>query len=262
MRLALQTGAVGQPGPLDWQQVGPGIETGELPVLVEGREVDRILLTRLDPERYRLIARNAPAGQHDVGGWIKILGAVAAVNGSYYALKGTPDTPFLSDHTLLGPQDYDARHGALVVDAKATRIVDLAHRKWQDAFKGADDALVSYPLLVGGDPGDHQIAASDWLANRTFVATDRAGLIILGTTKDAFFSLARLSEFLKSAPLDLVSALNLDGGPVACQATVIEGYDRRFCGHWETRVYGSTMELLTWWYGSWGLPIVLAAVPR
>jgi hypothetical protein len=79
---------------------------------------------------------------------------------------------------------------------------------------------VSYPLLVG--PGPSRIQADHrWLANRTFIANDAAGRIILGTTKEAFFSLDRLAAFLTAAPLDLTLALNLDGGSVACQAVSV-----------------------------------------
>ncbi|MEJ1976062.1 MAG: phosphodiester glycosidase family protein [Acetobacteraceae bacterium] len=145
------------------------------------------------------------------------LGAAFVINGSYYSRRGTPDTPFLSDGALLGPADYDATQGAFVASSATAGIHDLAHETWQTAFRAADNALVSYPLLLGPNPPDRQIKASRWLANRSFVGQDGAGKIILGTTTNAFFSLARLAAFLRTAPLGLTSALNLDGGPVACR---------------------------------------------
>ena len=72
-----------------------------------------------------------------------------------------------------------------------------------------------------------------WLANRSFVAQDETGRIVLGTTKDAFFSLDRLAAFLREAPLALKLALNLDGGPIACQAIALKDFKRDFCGQWE-----------------------------
>ena len=101
-----------------------------------------------------------------------------------------------------------------------------------------------------------------WLANRSFVGEDGAGRILLGTTKEAFFSLDRLATFLKAAPLGLTVALNLDGGPVACQAVKIPDYRGPFCGRWETQKKGDQIKLLGWRFGTWALPVVLAVVPR
>ncbi|MEF3129980.1 hypothetical protein OS035_00685 [Rhizobium sp. 268] len=50
------------PGPLVWQEPETGFEVAELPVLADGREVDRILLSRIDPARFRFVTRNAAAG--------------------------------------------------------------------------------------------------------------------------------------------------------------------------------------------------------
>ena len=97
--------------------------------------------------------------------------------------------------------------------------------------------MVSYPLLLAPDGSSRVQADARWLANRSFVAQDRTGRIVLGTTVDAFFSLERLASFLRAAPLDLVVALNLDGGPVACQAVMSESVRRDFCGKWETAVH-------------------------
>jgi hypothetical protein len=139
----------------------------------------------------------------------------------------------------------------------------LHHENWKDLFKTARYAFVSYPLLVA--PERYRVkSGARWLANRTFVGQDRSGFIILGTTTDAFFSLERLALFLKEAPLDLVLALNLDGGPVACQGISIAGYVRDFCGQWELNDEGGKLRVLSSVTGQRraGLPIVLAALPR
>jgi Phosphodiester glycosidase len=123
---------------------------------------------------------------------------------------------------------------------------------------------VSYPLLIGADGTSRAGADTGWLANRSFVGQDRAGRIVLGTTADAFFSLARLADFLRAAPLDLALALNLDGGPVACQGIAVAAYRRDFCGKWEFRLDGDQPMLLTGLFGTrrWALPVVLAVLPR
>ena len=191
------------------------------------------------------------------------LDAILVTNGSYFSHYGTPDTPVLTSGIFSGPRAYDAKHGAFVASRSFVGIRDLAEGDWREAFRSANDAMVSYPILIGVDSSSRSRSGAKWLANRTFVAQDQSGRIILGTTKDAFFSLDRLASFLREAPLELRLALNLDGGPVACQAIKLKSFERDFCGQWETAAHNGEVKLLRPLVGNrrWGLPIVLAVLP-
>ena len=105
---------VAHAGEIIWRAVATGFEAGELPVVADGVEVDRILLARINPARFRFVVRNAPAGNKELSDWMTDLAAVFVINGSYYSPRGTPDTPLLSAGVLSGPADYEARHGAFV----------------------------------------------------------------------------------------------------------------------------------------------------
>jgi hypothetical protein len=251
------------PGPFSWREIRHGFEIGELPVNAERQEVDRILLARIDPSRFRFEVRNSPAGNKDLDEWMRSLGAALVVNGSYFSKQGTPDTPFLSGGVLSGPATYDATYGAFVASKISAQVVDLANTRWKAAFQGADDALVSYPMLIGSD-GNSRAKPSDWLANRSFVAQDVDGYIVVGTTVDAFFSISRLADFLHQSPLKLKTALNLDGGPVACQGISLDGFVRDQCGKFELRHVDGHFEWLGPMLGQqrWALPIVLAVFPK
>jgi hypothetical protein len=261
VNLALN-GKTGQPGPLTWAEPRPGFEVGELPIMVEGAPVDRLLLARIDSARWRFSVHSAPAGDHDLDVWMRELGAALIVNGSYFGPKGEPDTPFLSNGVVMGPSRYRASHGAFVASADGANVVDLKGRNWRAAFEGKTDAMVSYPLLVD-ENGLSRAKASQWLAGRSFVGQDRSGRIIIGTTTDAFLSLDHFADVLRSAPLDLATALNLDGGPVACQAIDLGVYHRRTCGPQEVQVNGDKVRLLrTFLPGDWALPVVLAVASK
>ncbi len=265
MRLALRDPVPAvRAAPPAWRRLAEGFEVAEMPVLAGEAEVDRLLLTRIDPRHFRLIARSMPAGNREVQDWMRALGALLVVNGSFYDRYGRPDTPMVEDGRRLGPDDYQATHGALVDDAAGTRLVDLRGKDWRTALAGGRDGVVSWPLLLAPDGSSRAAGDARWLANRSFLAEDRAGRILIGTTSDAFFSLRRLAEFLRDAPLDLVVALNLDGGPVACQAVSLAGYRRDFCDLWETQTTEDRIRLLRWplWWRRFGLPVVLAVVPR
>ena len=101
MQLALtQPLPVALTGLMVWRQPEPGFEVADMPVLVDGREVDRIMLSRIDPARFRFVTRNAPSGDIRIDEWESILpNAVLIVNGSYYDKHDRPDTPFISEGT-------------------------------------------------------------------------------------------------------------------------------------------------------------------
>jgi hypothetical protein len=115
---------------------------------------------------------------------------------------------------------------------------------------------------VGDAPGATAVVAARSQCTKCAGPQKSAGRIIIGTTTDAFFSLDRLARFLIAAPLDLTLALNLDGGPVACQGIALNGYARKTYGRWEARVEGDRVQLLTWPYGTVDMPLVLAVFPK
>jgi hypothetical protein len=262
IRWALRDAPSASSGKLEWRMIREGLEAGELAVMADRSEVDRIFLVRIAPEKFRFEVRNERSGNLNLDAWMTSLGAAVVINGSYFAPNGEPATPVLSAGRLLGPAAYDARAGAFVASTIFASVRDLAMQTWQDAFDGARDAMVSYPLLVSAD-GASRVAVSQWLASRSFVGQDVDGNIILGTTLDGFFSLDRLPSFLRQSPLRLKLALNLDGGPIACQGISLDGLERRACGKWEIRADDARVRNLV--YNSLErptLPIVLAVFPK
>jgi hypothetical protein len=148
VRLALGVPPTANPGGFEWRMIKSGFAVGELAAIAGDREVDRIFLARIDPARFRFEVRSAPAGDRNLDAWMARLRAALIINGSYYSRRGAPDIPILSAGTLMGPKTYDAKAGAFVASAGFVGIRDLAQLSWQGAFKGALDAMVSYPLLL------------------------------------------------------------------------------------------------------------------
>lgn len=80
-------------GEFQWAQRADGLETAEMPVLADGHEVDRVLLVRVDPGKYRFEIRNAPAGHSNASAWMSELHAVVVTNGSYFTRSNTHRRP-------------------------------------------------------------------------------------------------------------------------------------------------------------------------
>jgi hypothetical protein len=251
-------------GPLEWNEIRHGFEVAELLVLVEGAEADRVLLARIDPEHYRFAVLNDPRGSKHLDDWVRQTGAALIVNGSYYSRAGIPATPVVSGGRLSGPSDYVSKHGAFIAAAGRAAIRDLTKEDWRTLFAGAEAGIVSYPLLLAPDGSTARAPrGSKWLANRSFIGEDQSGRVIIGTTKGAFFSLDRLADFLKASPLELTAVLNLDGGPVACQAIRLGSFERKSYGRWEMQVKdGKAKVLPPWPFGTAPMPLVLAAFSK
>ncbi|MDC7683190.1 phosphodiester glycosidase family protein [Asticcacaulis sp. BYS171W] len=265
MRLALtHSKAPVTAGTLVWRQVAPGYEVAELPVLMNGKEVDRVLLNRIDPKLYVFSVQTQPHKRWTISDWERELPTAALiVNGSYFGHDRLPDTPTISNGMVMGPQRYDARAGAFRADTNGATTIDLTTGAGgMPDFAGAENAFASYPLLIGDDGAPHIKRPSEWLANRSFVAEDHEGRIIVGSTQTAFLSLTRLADFLVAAPLGLKRALNLDGGPVACQSVRVGGYRRHHIARWEAQVTGPKVNLLNWAVGEADMPVVLVATPK
>lgn len=263
VRLGLRTPPPrAEAGALVWRELAPGLEIGELPVMADGEEVDRLYLTRIDPTRYRFEIHTD--ANNDLNAWMSELNPTAVINASYYDNKNGPATPVRIGGRYAGPADYDARHGAFVASTASASIVDLASTAWRSAMDDSETALVSYPLLLDAD-GGNRAEESRWLASRSFIAEVQGGRIVLGSAPEGFFSLYRLGEFLRRAPLDLQFVLNLDGGPVACHGVNAGGVTKLVYGHVELQSDGVGMPLRVL-PGSQvfrsPMPIVLAVFPR
>ena len=258
MRLSLAEAPVAEPGAVTWRKIEPGFEVADLDARVGGRVVDRIRLVRIDPALFRFEVKTAFRGDMTLDDWMTSSHPVMVVNGSYSDRHGRAATPLIGDSILQGPGDYDAKGGAFISRKGSVSVLDLRSADYRVAFAGASDAMVSFPLLIA-DGRTHVEHPSRWLANRSFVGQDRLGHIVIGTTDDAFFTLDRFARFLLNAPLDLMTALNLDGGPVASQGVSLNGFERRIYGRWEAQVVADQVKLLVWPYGSVAMPVALMA---
>lgn len=246
-----------------WTTRAAGLETGDIELSIDGRWVDHLSLCRIDPRRYRFGVHWDGSRSRTVEDWQRALGAAVVINGSYFLPDGAPQTPLRMDGHAAGPPRYTSIHGAFVAGDEAA-ILDLRGTNVFAAIAPFPEAMVSYPLLVDEAGQVRAPPAVEWLASRSFVALDRDGRVILGTTRSGFFTLRRLGEYLKTSPLDIRVALNFDGGPVASQMVKTPTFERVVVGTAEITDGGDVARAFYQAHrrSHWKLPIVLAATPR
>jgi hypothetical protein len=250
-------------GKIDWTTRAPGLDTADLDLHVNDEVVDHVVFVRLDPRYYKFSVHYDPTGSRTAEDWQRELGATVVVNGSYFGQTNVPLTPLRSAGKSLGPADYQSDHGAFVTDGSQVAIIDLRQKDVLKAIAPYADAMVSYPLLIDANGGNRARETKVWLASRNFIGIDNSGRVVIGTTQTGFFTLHRLGEFLKKAPLGLRVALNFDGGPLVSQVVQAGGFSRQF--HGKAEMTNDTDVLRALWHAHVDppspLPIVLVAMP-
>jgi hypothetical protein len=251
-------------GEIAWTARAAGLETAEVDLRIHDEFVDHLVLVRIDPHRYRFAVHWDPSGSRTAEDWQRELGAAVVVNGSYFGqTENDPLTPLRSAGKAFGPTEYQSDHGAFVTDGTHVEIIDLRQINVFKAISPYPEAMVSYPLLIDANGENRARETKVWLASRNFVGIDKAGRVVIGTTQTGFFTLHRLGEFLKTAPLGLQVALNLDGGPLVSQVVKAGGFTRQFHGKAEMTNDSDVLRAL--WHAHIDppspLPVVLVAVP-
>jgi uncharacterized protein YigE (DUF2233 family) len=93
-------------------------------------------------------------------------------------------------------------------------------------------------------------------AQRTVIAIDRHGYILIFNTNEAYFTLHDFANFLKASTLEIDSALNLDGGSEAQVYIKTKDFEKFSPSSWESRL-GSLLDEKKFW-----LPTVVGVFPR
>jgi len=107
----------------------------------------------------------------------------------------------------------------------------------------------SYPLLLDYK-GQIRVRNSPKTAQRTVIAIDRHGYILILNTNAAYFTLYDFAHFLKASGLEIDSALNLDGGREAQLYIKTKDFEKFSPSSWESRL-GNLVSQEKFWLPRW-----------
>ena len=204
-----------------------------------------IAVLRIDPRRVKIGVRHysrEPAGRPmSVVEWQRATGAVAVFNaGQYY-----PDYSYMgllvsggrtvsrrlhakfqaalvaSPHPRRGEKAAD--HGPMA------RVLDLQEESLDPRAPGWKEVAQSFMLF--DRLGTIRTRKSTQVANRTAVAEDRHGRIVVITSEGAY-TVWEFATLLKDWPLQLTHAMSMDGGLEAELCVATEEFRYATFGHW------------------------------
>ncbi|MBI1798564.1 MAG: phosphodiester glycosidase family protein [Candidatus Eisenbacteria bacterium] len=201
-----------------WRSIGPGVEFTTLrgdPYCRRGSSGIGVL--RLDPARahvrvlhYTVTPGRAPL---DIMDWQRLTGAVAVFNaGQFY-----PDLSYMGllvcSGRVVSNEVHPGFKAALVAAPERgrpdVRVLDLSKNPLDPSAPQWREVAQSFMVL--DSEGNLRVRKSDHVANRTLVAEDRGGRVLVFTTEGGY-TLADCAEYLRRSPLGISRAMGMDGG--------------------------------------------------
>lgn len=209
LRGALPTQAIAAAEAAAWQAVAPGLEWRT--IVPDGDELAQLKVVRIDPEQYRFRALYRPSQALSLRQWRSLEpGASVIVNANFFDPEYRALGLVVSDGAAFG-RPYRDRGGTLIVKGD-----DISIRSFRSGLpqqnQGIDQAIQGFPLLVENGAQAYFDQSSARRARRTVVAQDTSGRVLILVTPLLGLSLADLSAYLAATDLDIVTAMNLDGG--------------------------------------------------
>jgi phosphodiester glycosidase len=227
----------GHAGP-HFRTLGPGFEfatfRGE-PYCRRGSS--QIAVMRLDPARTRVRMHHytqEPEQQPlTIVEWQRRTGALAVFNaGQYY-----PDLSYMgvlvSGGKVISGRLHPRFKAALVADpvrgGPAARVLDLEDDPLDPDALGWREVAQSFMLF--DHRGTLRVRKSTLIANRTAVAEDREGRLLVITTEGGY-TLPEFVRLLREEPLHLSQAMSMDGGSEAELCVKIDSFRYASFGEW------------------------------
>lgn len=236
---ALVLSLVRQAGGPRWRTLREGVEFTTLrgdPYCRRGSS--EIAVLRLDPASVRLkvhhYSREPGAVPLSIVEWQQRTGALAVVNaGQYY-----PDLSYMgllvSNGVRVSKRLHPRFKAALVASPDdgrpVARVLDLDQDPLDPARPGWREVAQSFMLFDRS--GNPRIRKSDDVANRTAVAQDGKGRILV-ITSEGGYTLWDFAQLLQKAPIGLSHAMSMDGGYEAEMCVSLPPFHYASFGTWK-----------------------------
>ncbi len=171
----------------------------------------QVIALRIDPTRFTFKAHYRPTQPLLLDAWRESLGApIVMINANFFDVNGYALGLVVSEGQFYG-QSYVGRGGMFAVQNDFPRVRSLIAEPYTGEM--FEQAVQGFPMLVLNGEAVYSTTGRDNASRRTVIGQDSQGRIVIVVTPLLGLSLTDISRFLADEPaLDLVTALNLDGG--------------------------------------------------
>jgi len=246
-----------------WQTLGRGLSFTRVEGIREGEDrevVATLAVVKIDPASNAFrVFHHAP---QSITAWQQELQAPIVFNASYYGPGYQPVGLIIADGRASGPANNRQMRGMFVAEPKGispdlprATILDLLATPVNPKNLPWTQGVQSFPLLLDYK-GNIRVLDSEKNSNRTVIATDRVGNILVFNTSNSYFTLREMAQFLKASKFEIDSAMNLDGGSEAQLLIKTKNFEYFSPPAWENPI-GSLLDR-----ESSFLPTVVGVFPR
>jgi exopolysaccharide biosynthesis protein len=192
-----------------WELVAPGVERRWMQPDGLG-PFAAVVVHRFDPAQVAFRAHISPNTPLYNTQWReRYPDAIAFINANFFDFSNNALGMVVSDATVYG-SSYVNRGGMFAVQSGIPRVQPLISQPYDGA--ALEQAVQGFPMLIADRTPNYQRGPGDRVSRRTVVAQDSEGRILWLSTTLLGMTLDQTAEFLSEADLDIVHALNLDGG--------------------------------------------------
>jgi hypothetical protein len=204
-----------------------------------------IAILRINPGRYRFQvfsylqfgdSRDLP----DIEEWQQKTGALAVFNaGQYY-----PDLSYMglliSGDLRFSERQHPQFQAVFAAEPKSVgtrraRILDLKYSRF--VLDSTPYTQIAQSFMLFDAKGKKRVKHGNWVANRTALAEDRRGNILVIVTEGGY-TIWEFAELLQASSLGLIRAMSMDGGYESELCLKTRGFSYATYGQWETNDYG------------------------
>jgi hypothetical protein len=194
-----------------WTSLKTGLERRIINLRNEqGIYKENLYLLRIDPEFFRFDVVYKPGNAKSLTDWQIDTGALIVVNAGYFT-EANQATGLIVVNGMASGVSYQGYGGMFAILQDSTQLRWLQQSPY-DPSEPLLAAVQSFPMLitVGGQIG---YSEEDGLpARRTVIGQDEQGKFVFILATTGTMTLHEMSQFLANSDLELVLALNLDGG--------------------------------------------------
>jgi uncharacterized protein YigE (DUF2233 family) len=192
-----------------WQTLSPGLEQRTYLPPPEN-EVTKITGLRIDPAYFTFRVHYRPAVPLTIRQWAETLpDAVAFINANFFDENDNVLGLLVADGQVYGSA-YSDRGGTFLVQNGQPRVRSNIVEPY--VGEPLEQAIQAFPMLMLDGIQSYNDTTQDRFTRRTVIAQDANGRIVMLVTPLIGLTLLDLSAFLATTDMNLVNALNLDGG--------------------------------------------------
>jgi exopolysaccharide biosynthesis protein len=170
----------------------------------------RITAIRIDPNAVDFQVHYRPGDPQTISGWREQLPAAAVIFNTNFFDRNDEITGLLFADGVRYGDPFRRRGGTFYIDDGVPGI----HSNLTAPYSGQqyDQAVQAFPMLMQDSQRAYFDTRPDRSTRRTVVAIDSEGRVVVLVTTFGGITLLDLAVFLAESDMNLVTALNLDGG--------------------------------------------------